>query len=587
MDNVSPSNESRGYGKRPEEKPNAVEKHVENGKANDQSLSVISYSMQSSSIVELKEISQNDGLNLESMVASPAKKPLSFYMSVICLCIIVLLVAWEAASLAAAIPIIASELHATTLESFWANVCFMLGIAVAQPICATVSDVLGRKLPLYLSMFLYAIGSIVFALANNMTVLIIGRVLQGLGGGGLDVLQAIILADITTLKERPLFFGIIGMPIAIGHIMGPIAGALFAEYVSWRWIGWVNLPFLGIAFGLAFFYLNLRPIELHMSARLRRLDLIGMSLFVVATTCVSLPLSWAGSLYPWESWRTILPLTIGFAFVGLFAYYEKIPEEAVFPYRLFSNITAVMALLCAFLHGSILYIVLLYFPLFFQAVYLQKPLQSTVSLIPFAAPLVGFSVISPIIVKKTRRYRWQLVIGWAITTLFLGLFCLLKRTSSLTIVIVFQAFIGVGVGTTFSATAVPMQASVENVNDQGLAGGLVVIFRLFGGLIGLAIASTIFNISFTSSITSLGPLPEALKTLEDASHALGFIPTLRSLELPDETLGMLIDAYLVPFRTIWIVITCFAGVGILSVLLSKELSIETEDLGRQHFELSL
>lgn len=145
----------------------------------------------------------------------------------------------------------------------------MLGIVVTQTIYASFSDVIGRKLPLYFAMLLYTIGSIVFALANNMTILIVGRLLQGLGGGGLDVLQAIILADITTLKERPLYLGLIGIPIAIGHIMGPLVGALFAEYVSWRWIGWVNIPFLGIAFILAFFCLHLRPIDLHITAKLR------------------------------------------------------------------------------------------------------------------------------------------------------------------------------------------------------------------------------------------------------------------------------------------------------------------------------
>lgn len=460
----------------------------------------------------------------------------------------------------------------------------MLGIAVAQPICATFSNVIGRKLPLYLSIILYAIGSVVFALSKNMTVLIIGRTLQGLGGGGLDVLQAIILADITTLKERPIYFGVIGVPIAVGHIMGPLAGALFAEYASWRWIGWINLPLLGIAFGLAFFYLHLRPIDLQITTKLRRLDWIGMLLFVVATTCVALPISWADALYTWSSWRTIVPLTIGVVVTAILIYYERKPEEALFPYRLFSSITAVMALLSALIHGSILYIVLLYFPLFFQAVYLQKPLKSAVSLIPFAALLVGFSVISPLIMKKTRRYRWQLVIGWAVTTIFLGLFCLLNRTSSQAEIIVFQIFIGIGVGTTFSATAVPMQASVKNANDQGLAGGLVVISRLFGGLIGLAVASATFSNSFARSISSLGPLPEALKTLEDASQAIGFIPTLSTLDVPEEVMSILINAYCVPFRNTWIFITCFSGVGILANLLSKEFSMETEDLGQQRFE---
>ena len=69
-----------------------------------------------------------------------------------------------------------------------------------------------------------------------MTVLIVGRVLQGLGAGGLDVLNEIILADITTLKERPLYLGLFAIPMLGGTVLGPIMGGLFAEYVTWRWM---------------------------------------------------------------------------------------------------------------------------------------------------------------------------------------------------------------------------------------------------------------------------------------------------------------------------------------------------------------
>ena len=115
---------------------------------------------------------------------------------------------------------------------------------VTQPIYTSVSDALGRKVPLYAAFLLFTIGAVVFATAQDMAVLILGRVLQGLGGGGLDVLQEIILADMTTLKERSLYLGLITLPLAVGTILGPVVGALFSEFVSWRWIGWSELPCL-------------------------------------------------------------------------------------------------------------------------------------------------------------------------------------------------------------------------------------------------------------------------------------------------------------------------------------------------------
>lgn len=170
---------------------------------------------------------------------------------------------------------ITRDLEGTTLESFWASISFILGVAITQPIYVSVSDVLGRKPPLYSSMILFFAGAIIFATAQSMPVLIAGRLIQGLGGGGIDVLEEIILADITSLKERPMYLGFIAVAIAAGSILGPIVGALFSEFASWRWIGWVNLPIVGLASVLAFFFLRLRAIPMTFSEKVRQLDWTG------------------------------------------------------------------------------------------------------------------------------------------------------------------------------------------------------------------------------------------------------------------------------------------------------------------------
>ncbi len=118
---------------------------------------------------------------------------------------------------------------------------------VMQPLWASISNAFGRKSPLYVCIAFFTGGSIVFALAQNTSTIIVGRVLQGFGGGGIDVLAEIILADMTTLQERSFYLGLMGIPISIGNILGPSVRALFNNYASWRWIGWVNLPFLALA----------------------------------------------------------------------------------------------------------------------------------------------------------------------------------------------------------------------------------------------------------------------------------------------------------------------------------------------------
>lgn len=101
----------------------------------------------------------------------------------------ILIVALDTTSLGVALPMIASDIGGTTFEAFWANISFMLAVVVVQPVYTSTSDVLGRKIPLYTAFVLSFIGSLIFTLAPNMVIVILGRTVQGLGGSGLDVLN--------------------------------------------------------------------------------------------------------------------------------------------------------------------------------------------------------------------------------------------------------------------------------------------------------------------------------------------------------------------------------------------------------------
>jgi MFS family permease len=110
------------------------------------------------------------------------RKPLSFYMTLLCLGLLALIVSWDATALSVAVPVIAEQLQATTLEAFFASIAFTLAVAISQPLYLAISDAIGRKIPLYAGMALFTLGSILFAVAQNITTAIAGRLIQGLGG---------------------------------------------------------------------------------------------------------------------------------------------------------------------------------------------------------------------------------------------------------------------------------------------------------------------------------------------------------------------------------------------------------------------
>ncbi|SLM40557.1 mfs transporter [Lasallia pustulata] len=524
-----------------------------------------------------------DGVPLETE-KSNWNKPLRFYLAFFCLLLMVLMVSIDATALGVAIPTLTTELHGTTVLAFWTNISFMLIVAIVQPIYASVSDILGRKPPLYFAFVLFGIGSIVFATAPAMRVAILGRVLQGMGGGGLDVLSEVIVADITTLKERALWIGLLSIPMATGCILGPVIGAIFSEYATWRWIGWINLPIIGIALPLAIFFMRLKPMEDDLKTKLSNIDWIGIGLFTVGSTLFVVPLSWAGGMYPWGSWRTIVPLVIGVLLLIAFAFYERYPTRAVFPYRIFKSVTARVTLFGAFIHGLVLYALLTYLPLYYESVRLEAPLQAGVSILPFCAVVMAFTGITAAGVDYFRKYLWEIWAGWVFLAVGVGLFSLLTRESSLAVTASFQVIAGIGLGTIFTVPPIPMQASAPTAEDQGLAIGILVSFRLFGGLIGLAIGATAFSTTFAKSIAALGELPEAVSILENSNQAIGFIPYLRELDVPQEVINPILHSYDSSWRAVWYILAGFGAAGAIGSLFTKELSLESDDKGRQHMD---
>ena len=361
----------------------------------------------------------------------------------------------------------------------------------------------------------------------------------------MDVLSEIILTDITSLKERPLYLGLYALPMAGGG-----------------------------------------PIDSSFRSKLRRLDWIGMLLFTIGSTSFALPLSWAGAMYPWLSWRTILPFIVGATVLIAFGIYESKPVEPIFPYRIFRNRTAVVTLIGATTHGAVLYSVLLYPPLFFQAVMLQTPFRSAVSVLPISACTVGFSIFGVVAVELVRRYRWGVIVSGLFMALGVGLWALWRSSSSKALLFGLQVMAAIGVGTLFTILTIPMTASVQHVDDMGIAAGILVSFRLFGALTGLAICSGIFSNVFAKRIASIGTLPQPVEILKDVREAIGFIPKLRSLNIQPKVLEQVIEAYRVSIIAVFLTLAGIGAVGFLASSFTKELTLEREDRGRQRFEKS-
>jgi MFS family permease len=187
---------------------------------------------------------------------------------------------------------ISTDLNGTAVEAFWAGTSFLLTSTVFQPSWASFSHIIGRKPVLLAALVLFTIGAVIASLANNSAVLLVGRSVQGIGGGGIVSLTYVITTDIVTLRERGKWFSLISLQWAIGSVTGPVIGGAFAENTNWRWIFWLNLPFCVIAFVAI-------PICLHLThkvgsifEKLKAFDWFGSFLFISSLTSFLIPLTW-------------------------------------------------------------------------------------------------------------------------------------------------------------------------------------------------------------------------------------------------------------------------------------------------------
>jgi len=161
--------------------------------------------------------------------------------------------------LSAAMPTMVGELNGVE-NMLWIMTAYILASTITMPIYGKLGDLIGRKGLLIAAILLFMAGSVIGGLAGDMNVLIIGRVVQGLGGGGLMILAQAIIADVVPARERGKYMGVMGAVFAVSSVAGPLLGGWFTEGIGWRWTFWINIPLgiLALVAAVAFLHLPKR-----------------------------------------------------------------------------------------------------------------------------------------------------------------------------------------------------------------------------------------------------------------------------------------------------------------------------------------
>ncbi|KAI9748058.1 MAG: hypothetical protein M4579_007323 [Chaenotheca gracillima] len=494
-----------------------------------------------------------------------------FYVAFSTLSVVTLAAALDATSLSVALPIMSQKLGGTAIEAFWSGTSFLLCSTVFQPSFAEFSNIFGRKPMMLIALTFFAVGAIVAALANNFTVILVGRSIQGIGGGGIITLTEIIATDLVPLRERGKWFGFISMMWALGSVSGPLIGGAFAQEVSWRWIFWINLPLCGAAFILIPLFLKLTHKSAKITDQLKRVDWIGSVLFIGSIMSLLIPVTWGGVIYAWSSWRTLVPLFVGIGGVaGFIAYEYFFAVEPLIPFTIFQTRDAKITYLGQVLHGMILWSLLYFGPLYYEAVKGFSPIMAGVAVFPETFTVAPASVIVGVIVSVTGRYRWAIWTGWVLTTIGMGVLYLEDVHTSTVAWIFLNLVPGLGTGMLFPGNMFAIQASATNANTA-MAVAFFSFFRAFGQTIGVAVSGVIFQNEMRQKLLAY---PE-LAGLADvySRDASGLVEVIRDMEHGTARTD-LIQAYADSLKIVWVAMCAFAAVGLVTSVFIKGYSLD-------------
>jgi EmrB/QacA subfamily drug resistance transporter len=434
-------------------------------------------------------------------------------------------VAIDATILAAAVPAIVTDLGGFS-QFPWLFSIYLLAQAVSVPIYGKLADAMGRKPVMLVGIALFLVGSVLCGFAWSMPLLIAARAVQGLGAGATLPMSMTIVGDIYTVEERARVQGFIASVWGMASIVGPTLGGVFSEYLSWRWIFFVNLPVGALAA-----WMIVRHFHEKVERRRHRIDYAGAALLTSGCTLLILALLEGGHAWAWGSAVSITLLGLSAALLVAFPIVERRAAEPILPLWVFARRVLVGANAASLLVGAVLIGLTSYIPTFAQGVLGFGALLSGFAL---AAMTIGWPIAAATAGRIYMRigFRDTSVIGVAFIVLGSLLLLTIGQDSSLWLIALYTFVVGIGLGYTASPTLVAVQSAVD-WDRRGVVTGTNMFARSVGSAIGVAVFGAIANASLARQFSNPPPAAEGRlpSSADDAAlaldHGAGVAPAVR------------------------------------------------------------
>ncbi|WP_213938322.1 DHA2 family efflux MFS transporter permease subunit [Pseudomonas sp. dw_612] len=402
----------------------------------------------------------------------------------IALMLAIFLGALDQTIVAVSMPAISAQFKDVSLLA-WVISGYMVAMTVAVPIYGKLGDLYGRRKLMLFGMGLFTVASFFCGMAQSMEQLVLARIIQGIGAGGMISVSQAIIGDIVPPRERGRYQGYFSSMYAVASVAGPVLGGYMTEYLSWRWVFLINLP-LGLG---AWLVANRTLVGLPVPQRKPIIDYLGTVLMIIGLTALLLGITQVGQGHSWRSAEVLGLLACAVLVLAVFVWHERRAREPLLPMHLFANRNAIYCWCTIFFTSFQAISLIVLMPLRFQSVTGAGADSAALHLLPLAIGLPIGAYFAGRRTSVTGRYKPMILTGALLMPLsILGM--AFSAPQDLLMSSLFMLLSGIASGMQFPTSLVGTQNSVEQ-RDIGVATSTTNLFRSLGGAVGVALMSAL------------------------------------------------------------------------------------------------
>ncbi|KIH84810.1 MDR family MFS transporter [Pseudomonas batumici] len=426
----------------------------------------------------------------------------------IALMLAIFLGALDQTIVAVSIPAISAQFKDVGLLA-WVISGYMVAMTVAVPIYGKLGDLYGRRRLMLFGMGLFTLASLFCGMAQSMEQLVLARIIQGIGAGGMISVSQAIIGDIIPPRERGRYQGYFSSMYAVASVAGPVLGGYMTEYLSWRWVFLINLP-LGLG---AWLVAQRTLVGLPIPQRKPIIDYLGTVLMIIGLTALLLGITEVGQGHRWNDSQVLGLLITAVIALLLFVLHERRTLEPLLPMHLFLNRNALLCWCTIFFTSFQAISLTVLMPLRFQSVTGAGADSAALHLLPLVMGLPMGAYFAGRMTSVTGYYKPMILTGALLMPLtILGM--AFTPPQAVLLSSLFMWVSGIAGGLQFPTSLVGTQNSVEQ-RDIGVATSTTNLFRSLGGAVGVALMSALLLALLQDS--SLTHLADASMVAEGTS----------------------------------------------------------------------